>query len=273
MGKKLSGLKYIVWALAIAVGLITLLVGFVIAATSKYSGEGLSGRIELGAGDEPAAASYELSDSPADGTLHELAKTKDLGQDYIDGLTFLCDTSLIGIRDYGVLADGIQTTQVWSTATGEIPVDSLSTCAIKYPQDGSNITAAEAAMIRKPSTLIVSLGLDGLAGIDRDGFISSYSALIRSIQSASPSTHIVCCALSSITPTYMGGDGLTAERIADANDWIRDVCIETGVYYADITHDINSSGYLTAEYATASGKGLNSAGLDEVLKYLRKHAI
>ena len=39
MGKKLLGLKDIIWALGIVISLGALFVGFVIAATHKYTGE------------------------------------------------------------------------------------------------------------------------------------------------------------------------------------------------------------------------------------------
>lgn len=275
MGKKLLGLKDIIWALGIVISLGALFVGFVIAATHKYTGEEYSGRVELGGAPEETVQDEPLSSSPAagDGTLHELPDTKDYGQDYIDGLTFLCDSALIGLRDYGVLADGIETTQVWGSSAGNIPFDTLSSCRIKYPADDSTITAAEAAMIKKPAILVISVGSDGLAAATRDSFIEAYKTLVTSIQSASPSTKIVCCSITSVTPTYAGMDGLTAAIVGEANEWLKEVCTETGAYYADIGRELHASGYLMSEYASSNGKGLNNAGLSKVLEYLRVHAV
>lgn len=275
MGKKLLGLKDIIWALGIVISLGALFVGFVIAATHKYTGEEYSGRVELGGAPEETVQDEPLSSSPAagDGTLHELPDTKDYGQDYIDGLTFLCDSALIGLRDYGVLADGIETTQVWGSSAGNIPFDTLSSCRIKYPADDSTITAAEAAMIKKPAILVISVGSDGLAAATRDSFIEAYKTLVTSIHSASPSTKIVCCSITSVTPTYAGTDGLTAAIVGEANEWLKEVCTETGAYYADISRELHASGYLMSEYASSNGKGLNNAGLSKVLEYLRVHAV
>ena len=272
MGKKLLNLKDIVWALCIVIGLAALFVGFVIAATRQYGGDVIDGRMELGAAAESSPAAAEVV-SHGDGELHELPETKDLGQDYIDGLTFLCDSALIGLREYGVLSDGIDTQQVWGSSAGNIPFSSLSTCPIKYPPDGSTITAADAAMIRKPSTLIISVGTDGLATADKDSFITAYETLINDIRSASPNTKVVCLTLTSVTPSYAGSDGLSSYLIGEANDWLKDVCIATGAYYADAAHEVCSSGYLMSEYAASNGKGLNNAGLNRILEYLRVHAV
>lgn len=272
MGKKLFGLKDLIWALCIIISLAALFIGFIIAATHKYTGEEFNGRVELGSSEEPAQTE-ELIVEAGDGTLHSLPETKDYGQDYIDGLTFLCDSALIGLRDYGVLSDGIETKQVWGSSAGNIPFETLSACKIKYPADSSIISAAEAAMIKKPAILVISLGSDGLAGADRDSFVNAYKTLIASIQSASPSTKIVCCSLTSVTPNYTGGDGLSAVIVGEANEWMEDICKDTGVYFADFTRELHSSGYLLSEYAASNGKGLNNAGLNKVLEYLRTHAV
>ena len=135
------------------------------------------------------------------------------------------------------------------------------------------ITAAEAAMIKKPAILVISVGSDGLAAATRDSFIEAYKTLVTSIQSASPSTKIVCCSVTSVTPTYAGTDGLTAAIVGEANEWLKEVCTETGAYYADIGRELHASGYLMSEYASSNGKGLNNAGLNKVLEYLRVHAV
>lgn len=273
MGKKLSALKDILWAICIVISLGALFIGFVIAATHKYTGEAFNGRVELGVEETPKIQTEDLSSGEGDGKLHALPETKDYGQDYTDGLTFLCDSALIGLRDYGVLSDGINTTQVWGSSAGNLPFDSLAACKIRYPADGSVITPAEAAMIKKPAILVISVGTDGLSEVDHDSFVSTYTSLVSSIQSASPSTKIICCALTSVTPTYAGTDGLTAVIVGEANEWLEEVCTDTGVYYADFRREIHASGYLMSEYAASNGKGLNNAGLEKVLQYLRTHAV
>lgn len=276
MGKKLLGLKDIIWAFCIIISLGALFVGFIIAATHKYTGEDYTGRVELGGIQDSTAVQEEpITSAPlvGDMTLHELPDTKDYGQDYIDGLTFLCDSALIGLRDYGLLSDGFATTQVWGSSAGNIPFETLTSCKIKYPADGSTITAAEAAMIKKPAILVISVGSDGLSAATEETFTEAYRTLVTSIQSASPSTKIVCCSITSVTPTYAGTDGLTAAIVGEANVWIKNVCTETGVYYANIGSELHASGYLMSEYASSNGKGLNNAGLTRVLEYLRVHAV
>lgn len=282
MRGKLSGLKNIIWAFGIVVCLLAVLVGFIIAAVSKYDGEQEKGAINLGGTadiqdtsdkqEEPAGEDMPVS--YGDGTLHELAESADGGQAYVDTLTFLCDSTLIGLRDYGMLTGGAATSQVWGSAAGNIPASSISTCTIRYPGDGSEISPADAAMVTKPEKLVISLGMDSLQSVTKEEFISAYTTLVGDIRRASPDTVIICCALTSVVPEYAGVDGLTAAMALEANEWIKQVCIDTGAYYADAGAVLrDSSGNLLTEFASSNGKALNSSALDKILEYLRTHTV
>lgn len=283
MDNKLTIIKNIIWAVAIVLCLLILLVGIIFGAATKYYGADEYPVLYLGEAPEKEKPSDgqqepEEDEAPAaaqqaDGTLTVLAETKDAGQEYLDSLTFLCDSALIGIRDYGLLSGGIGTTQVWGSNAGNIPASEIAECMIKYPNDGSEISAANAAMIAKPETLIISLGADGLAAMSKEEFIYNYTLLILGIRASSPQTTIVCCSLSSVISGYSGVDNLSSVEIGDANEWIRQVCTDTGAYFLDVAEAVNESGYLLNKYASPNGKTLNTKGLEEVLKYIRTHAV
>ncbi len=280
MQGKLTALKNIIWSVCILICLVALLVGFLFAAFTKYDG---SGKIE-----EPVSApSSPVDENPGAGEtggaqpspaaangLMELEETDNGGQSYIDTLTFLCDSALVGLRDYGILAGGAATSQVWGSEAGNIPASSLGDFTIKFPGDGSSITPADAAMVSLPKTLIISLGTDGLADVSQEDFVSGYTALINSIRGASPGTALVCCSMTAVTVTYDGSDGLSTSLVSTANGWLRQICEDTGVYYLNLADAVcDSSGMLMAEYAAANGKTLNTAGLTEALAYISTHMV
>lgn len=258
----------------IVVSLGAVLVGMLIVAFKKTGGSADRPVVDLGGVkivDEGTAQALP-SDSLI-GALHEIGKSKDAGQEYIDSLTFLCDSTLIGLRDYGLLSGGTETKQVWGSAAGNIPVSELGTCTIVYPNDGSQISPANAAMITKPSILVISLGLDGLTDADEDIFINSYCGLIQQIQAASPNTKIICCSLTYVTDSYSGAAGLNSTVISEANRWLEEVCIRSGVYYCNIADAVCTGNILLNSYASSNGKALNSAGMEKVLEYLRTHSL
>lgn len=279
MRGKLNTIKNVAWALAIGVTLLALLLGLFFAAFSRYSGEMERPQVQLGelraeSGEAVATAAPDAPAQTATGQLITLSETKDAGQGYIDSLTFLCDSATIGLRDYGLLSDGLATTQVWGSQSGSLPAAELADCLIRYPGDGSQIRPADAAMVAKPSILVISVGQDGLASVDQQSFIQSYEALIQSIRAASPGTVIVCCSITNLGPSYAGSDGLTRDGISWANDWVQQVCKDTGAYFCDVASEMrDSTNVLDSNYTSANGKTLNSAGLNTWLGYLRTHAV
>ena len=266
------------WALAIGVALFALLLGLLFTAFARYGGELDRPKIQLGevAAAVPEADALPEADTVQDrtGRLVTLAGTADGGQGYIDSLTFLCDSATIGLRDYGILSGGIATTQVWGSNSGSLPIGTIPDALIKYPGDGSQINAIDAAMIAKPKILVISIGQDGLMGVDKETFIANYESLVMGIREKSPGTYIVCCSVTSVGANYAGADGLTRDAINWANDYIQEVCIDTGAYFCDVAHDMrDSTSVQDGSYASSNGKTLNTAGLNAFLQYLRTHMV
>lgn len=266
------------WALAIGVALFALLLGLLFTAFTRYGGELDRPKIQLGevSAAVPEAGAVPEADTVQDrtGRLVTLAGMADGGQGYIDSLTFLCDSATIGLRDYGILSGGIATTQVWGSNSGSLPIGTIPDALIKYPGDGSQINAIDAAMIAKPKILVISIGQDGLMGVDKETFIANYESLVMGIREKSPGTYIVCCSVTSVGANYAGADGLTRDAINWANDYIQEVCIDTGAYFCDVAHDMrDSTSVLDGSYASSNGKTLNTAGLNAFLQYLRTHMV
>ena len=275
MTGKWNELKNMAWALAIIVCLLALVVAFVIASVNRYSGDTMAQSTELKS--ETVANSsnvIELTAGESGGALLTLPETNDAGQEYIDKLTFICDSSFVGVRDYGLLTGGTGTYQVWATETGSLPIGSIMEKKIIYPSDGSEISIADAAMIAKPPVLVLCVGQDGLNNVDEASFKNSYTQLIQTLKTASPDSIIICCSITSVLNNYTGADNLTTIMISDANDWIKDVCQNQGVYFAESGKAVgDGTGSVLSSYLSNNGKTLNSSGINEILEYLRRHAL
>ena len=204
----------------------------------------------------------------------ELPSSQDTGLEYLFNLTFLCDNSFSTVNSFGANFGSTASSQVWLPAGGSLAAANASSTTIIYPQDGTEKTPSDAASIYEPSRLVIYLGSDQLSGTTAETFTAGYTALVQSIQSASPNTKIVCCSIGSVSASYAGSDGLSPELISQANEWIRQVCATTGVYYADLASILNDGdGYLIAEYASADGKSISAAGINKVMEYFRMHGI
>lgn len=270
---KQTALKNVIWAICIGLALLALLIGLFIAAVEHYYGD--KTRPVMNIGSSVSVSSSQLSPEAvgsgqgtvADGALHELKDSRDAGQSYLDGLTFLCDSSSIALKTSGLVGG-----QVWGGEDRTLPMTTAFGWRIVYPVDNSVITPGNAAMIAKPGVLVIAVGSDDVGSISREDFIENYELLISSILDNSPGTRVICGSVCSVTVAYAGGDGFTGERAAEINEWIRQVCTDTGAYYADWFSALTNGGYLRPEYAEADGRTLSNAGLSALLNWLRSHA-
>lgn len=273
MFKRLKTIKDLLWAAGIGLALLFLLIGLVAASFTSYHGDrerpvmNLRAEKEEKTPEESAAPVKRGEGLQADGTLHPLVETGDAGEDYLNSLTILCDSSMASMR-----SAGLSFASIWSSETGALPMNDTANWTIRYPGDGSQIGPASAALIAKPKILVIAVGSDGLLDLSKESFVENYEALIRAIASASPKTTIVCLSPCSVTAAYVGDDGLSKDKAAEVNGWIKTVCVDTGAYYGDLTAVLCSDGYLLDEYADGSGRALNTSGLREVLNYLRSHS-
>ena len=154
-----------------------------------------------------------------------------------------------------------------------------TTATASSPRSGRTTARVSARKTRPITTsclrtVVIYLGGDGLAGITEQEFIEGYTGLINSIRSASPSTNIIACSIGSVSSNYQGGDGLTPQLIWHANNWIRQICVDTGVYFADLASFLNDeSGYLSDSYLMPDGRSIAALGIQLIIDYFRTHYI
>lgn len=273
MNKGLNAVKNIFWMLTLIVAVIAVLVGTVFAVSRKFYGDRLDGALDIRSEKVTQVKKPGASQTPADGdALTELNSTQDAGIEYVLSLTYLCDSTIIGLNDY---ASGLGNAKanMWTDAGTGLTAASACDTMIVSPSDSSQITPVNAAMVYQPKRLVIYIGGDGLASATEESFTAGYKKLIESVLASSPNTSVVCCSIGSIAAAYTGSDGLTVEQFAEANKWIASVCRETGVKFADLASVLNGeNGYLKVEYASPDGRSLNSAGINELINYFRYHA-
>lgn len=268
MRSGLNTLKNIIWAIACAVGLGAVFVGLIIMCFKPYNGQRQDGTLMLGTGVKPMGGLdigiITGQDTPTidvnvglSASAALLGETADAGMEYIDELTFICDSHFAGMKNYGLLTDGITTKQVWLGSGGTFPATSIAGTTIIYPGDGSELLPATAAMVSKPKVIVMMLGNDSASETSQDVFLSDYKSLISNIKLQSPDTKLICAS------TCASGA---------ANLWIQQICEDCGCYYADLTSVLLDSGGRKVS-AFFDGEAVSAAGINAVLEYLRTHAL
>ena len=234
---------------------------------SPDSGTSAEPGSESEAPDEGEAA----TETPASSVL--LAETEDAGQEYIDKLTFLGDSTTYGLKYYEVLSGGKNTTQVWTPASGTLTLFNYATATIVFPEDGQEISIVDAVTRKLPEYLVITLGVNGVSMMDEDWFKTDYTALVQSIQAASPDTKIICNSIYPVENDYEQIESINNTNIPQANEWIKAVAEATGCKYADSASVLKAEdGSLREDYGNGDGIHLNADGFNAVLNYLRTHA-
>lgn len=234
---------------------------------SPDSGTSAEPGSESEAPDEGVAA----TDTPASSVL--LAETEDAGQEYIDKLTFLGDSTTYGLKYYEVLSGGKNTTQVWTPASGTLTLFNYATATIVFPEDGQEISIVDAVTRKLPEYLVITLGVNGVSMMDEDWFKTDYTALVQSIQAASPDTKIICNSIYPVENDYEQIESINNTNIPQANEWIKAVAEATGCKFADSASVLKAEdGSLREDYGNGDGIHLNADGFNAVLNYLRTHA-
>ena len=212
-----------------------------------------------------------------------LGETEDMGQDYIDRLVFLGESTTYGLQRYGVLSNGQNTHQVWTGASvsnekvhcaGTLSLSpSITGTKIYYPETGEAITISEAIHRKNPEYLVITLGLNnGASYYTEDEFKQCYRMLLNSVIEASSEVTVILQSLFPVARTCRVL-AYTPERIALCNQWILDLSNEYGINYLD-THSVlcDKDGYLLPEYDNGGdGIHLNALGLEKVIHYIRTH--
>lgn len=203
-----------------------------------------------------------------------LPESDDMGQEYIDDITFLGDSTTYGLRYYKMLEGGKETTQVWTPSSGTLSLFQQSFALIVYPETDEEITILEAVERKKPSMMVITLGVNGVSMMDEDYFKSEYTALVEGIQETSPDTRIILQSIFPVAENYEHLGSINNEKITQANQWVLAVAEETGVHYLDTQSVLKGEdGWLPNEYQNGDGLHLNETSFGLVLDYIRTHGL
>ena len=209
-----------------------------------------------------------VTDIPAETSAVSLPVTAP--EDYIDRITFLGDSTTYGLRYYEVLKGGKDTTQVWTPKSGTLSMYSLSAATIVYPETDEEITIKEALKRKQPEYLVITIGVNGIAGMNETQFKVAYKTVINTTREVSPGTKIICHSMYPVASNYDKLGSINNEKITMGNKWIEAVAAEEGLKYVD-TYSVlvGEDGWLPQNYQNGDGLHLSPEGFAVVLDNLR----
>lgn len=203
-----------------------------------------------------------------------LDASEDAGESYVNDMVFIGDSTTHGMAFYGVLEGGKETNQVWTPKSGTLAMWNLLSERIVYPDDDSEMLIADAIAIKRPSIVVLTLGVNGVSSLSEEDFKKYYQGLIDAIKEESSETKIILQSIYPVCDYYQYVNSISMEKINRANSWIVQLADDNGIYYLNtITALVNEKGYLTDSYCNGDGIHISREGFNVILDYIRTHAI
>ncbi|NLV49086.1 MAG: hypothetical protein GXY20_00155 [Clostridiales bacterium] len=201
-----------------------------------------------------------------------LTETADMGQDYLDRIIFLGDSTTYGLKYYKMLSGGKETMQVWTPSSGTLTLSYQGFATIVYPRDGTEITIRDAVIREMPEYMIITLGVNGVSFMDETYFKAEYTSLVNDIKELSPNTKIILQSIFPIAENYEHQSSINNQNISAANRWVCDIAEECGVRFLNTASVlVGADGWLPEAYQNGDGIHLNSEGFGKVINYIRTH--
>lgn len=200
--------------------------------------------------------------------------TESAWEDYVDGMYFIGDSTTHGMKYYGVLSEGKETTRVLTPRSGTLAMWNLLSEKVVLPEDDSELTIPEAMERIKPVTLVLTLGVNGVSSCTKEQFVGYYKDLIAEIKEASSLTKIILQSIYPVCSDYQYVNSISMEKINRANAWIAEMAHEEGVYYLNtISALVDETGYLNPDYSNGDGIHISPKGFEVILEYINTHPI
>ncbi len=202
-----------------------------------------------------------------------LKSTEDAGEEYIDKIYFVGDSTTHGIKYYGVLRDGKETEKVWTPRSGTLAMWNLLTEKVVLTGNDTEATIPEAASYKKPEMMVLTLGVNGVSSCSKEQFVGYYEDLIEEIKKSSPDTIILLQTIYPVCSDYQYVNSISMEKINTANSWIAEIAHNNGCFFLNTASVlVDETGYLNPSYSNGDGIHISPEGFGVILDYIRTHA-
>ncbi len=198
-----------------------------------------------------------------------LSTTPRAGDSYLADTVFVGDSRTNGLKATGeidedniVAVDGM----CHSSATTQRAIDTGS---------GRLKTIPEAIEELQPERIVINFGINGIAWLSEEQFISDYEALLDQIEYVSPDTTIIVESILPVSSYWERSDGgVSNEKIDAYNELLLQMAEDRGLYYLDSASALkDEDGDMDSQYDSGDGLHYNTDGYEVVIEQVLTHAV
>lgn len=191
-----------------------------------------------------------------------LPETADAGQDYIDKLYFIGDSTT-----YHFFKGGIDRSHL-------IVPDSLTLQLSSSTLDELDLEKRLADV--KPEIIIITVGVNGADLFTEQRYKTFYKKLIHGIREISPDTTVILQSVFPVTADYSAAhEGvITNSGIDRLNEWAKEIALDEGLRYLDTQSILkDANGAQIPRYGEDDGVHMNAEAYEKIVEYIRTHAV
>ena len=208
-------------------------------------------------------------DKPVNNNINDviLSETDDAGQEYIDKLYFVGDSTTLHFSKAGIDKDHLL---VPSSHTLMLDTD-IDDVTVGY----TDLTISEYLKQKGAEIVIITVGVNGADRFTEIRYKTYYKKLITSIKTNSPQTTIILQSVFPVTADYSNQNlGITNAGINRLNQWIKEIALDEGLKYLDTQSILkNENGAQILDYSEEDGVHMNADAYKAILQYIRTHAL
>ena len=175
-------------------------------------------------------------------------------EDYLADTIFIGDSRTNGLAGYGY----VPKSNVFAI-DGSNHVSARTEKFITLSGTSRKLTIAQASELIRPARMIVSYGINGIAFMDSDTFLSEYAALLEELRTASPETLLVVQSILPVSAEKAAATpGMSNRAIDSCNQKLKALVEEKGGVFLDSSAVLkNAKGNLDSKYNSGDGLHFN----------------
>ena len=191
-------------------------------------------------------------------------------EEYLADTVFIGDSRTNGLSGYGYVPK-----------SSVFAIDGFNHASARTEKfitlSGTNrkLTIAQAVGFVKPVRMIVSFGINGIAFMDSDTFMSEYAALLDELRAASPETLLVVQSILPVSAEKAASTpGMSNRAIDSCNQKLKALAEEKGGVFLDSSAVLkNSKGNLDPKYKSGDGLHFNRKAYQALLDFYDKNRL
>lgn len=198
-----------------------------------------------------------------------LTQTKSqIGDDYLNKITFIGDSRFVVLNKYGIDQSNIY-------AKSGLNHKQALTWDFIETSDGENITLIEALEDIQTDIILMNFGVNGAGWFTDDEFISTYHELLDLIQdNVDDDIIIIMQSILPIAKSYESKEnGFPNARIDDLNQYLIEIADERGLYYLDSSDVLKDEDNFLDTKFTGDGLHFNDEAYDLLLENIKDYSI